>query len=101
MGRPLHIRTKLMGKGLEVSTVFDGSKDFLIEKNGKLKAKTYLQYETLVFHRSTGGEPWDVAHYHSEEDARNGHRSIVAKWKAKTRGEVRDELALRKEAKDS
>jgi hypothetical protein len=97
MTRPLNIKTKLMGKGLEVSTVLIG-RDETEEKRKAHHKKLGWVFETLVFHRSTGGASWDTQTYGTEDEARAGHRAVVAKWKAKSRKEVRDELATRKQA---
>ena len=90
MGKSLNIKTKLMGKGLTVSTVqLYGSE----AKRG--------WFETLVFHRATGYVEWDGRRYKTEAEARAGHRRMVDKWKAKSRKEIRDELAEKKQKEDS
>ena len=76
MKKELNIRTKLMGKGLVVSTVQTGRRSF----------------ETMVFHRLTEYIEWDGQRYKTESEARKGHSLFVAKWKAKTRKQIRDEL---------
>jgi len=85
---PFRIHTKLMGKGLRVSTV-----DLLVEKP-KLIASGGCCFETAVFHKDTGGKMWDFKRYDTKKEARQGHREMVAKWKAKSRGDIRWELGL-------
>lgn len=98
--RPLNIKTKLMGKGLEVSTVLVGRDETERARRAHHKRIGWM-FETIVFHRLTGGAAWDTDTYATEEEARRGHRSVVEKWKAKPRKDIRDELAKRKEAESS
>lgn len=75
--REFDIKTKLMGKGLTISTIQTGRRSF----------------ETMVFHRLTEYIEWDGQRYKTEAEARKGHSTFVAKWKAQTRKQVRDKLA--------
>lgn len=79
------IKTKMMSKSLEILT----KRVFKRKKLGEL----YWAFETIVFHRSTKEMEWDRTNYDTEKEAREGHREMVAKWKAKPRKYIRDELA--------
>lgn len=91
MSRRFDIKTKLMGKGLLISTIQVAADEPKERREWHVNALGWA-YETLVFHRSTDGREWDRQNYQSASEARAGHRKMVAKWKAKTRKQIRDEL---------
>lgn len=88
--KKLHIKTKLMGRGLEVSTI-DLTPN---ERKKRTKNSLHFTYESLVFHRETGEHEWDGQRYKTEQEARAGHTTLVKKWKTKTRKEVREAVDL-------
>ena len=92
MTQHLKLSTKLMGKGLTVSTVEVGSfiKD-PIERSQYQKDYTG-KFETMVFHYKTGEYAWESQLYQKEVDARKGHRAMVEKLKKTSRVTIRKQL---------
>ncbi len=82
----MKVVTKILGRGLIVSTV------------GTLSPGE-KEYETIVFHRETGGKAWDRRSYTERVAALKGHDEIVAHWKNRPRSEIRSRVALYKKKK--
>ena len=83
----MKIETKLLGRGLIVSTV------------GPLSPTGEAEYETIVFHRETGGRAWVRHTYGNQKGASIGHETVVSYWKNRPRSEIRSRLAIYKRKK--
>lgn len=73
--KKLDIKTKLMGRGLVVSTM-------------KLEDET--SFETVVLHRANGGLTLEQMRYKTEKQAISGHQNAVAKWKTVPRKNIKE-----------
>lgn len=76
MKKPLSIKTRLMGKGITVSTLE-------IEP-------VFMPYETVVVHRQVHHEVLQSQISNTEKEARALHKELVEKWKKTPRKQVRE-----------
>lgn len=76
MKKPLSIKTRLMGKGITVSTTE-------IDPDS-------IPYETVVVHRSVHHEFFEIQISNTEKDARATHKEFVERWKKTPRKLVRE-----------
>ena len=87
----LDIKTRLLSRGLMVSTIALNPDLPEVERRRLAKISGF-GFETLVFALGKNGE-LDRKRWTSKEQAVDGHKQVVTKWKTTPRKDVKAKLA--------